>query len=47
LKLSKRAGVVTYLTNQDNDLKRGYASIQHGNTAVAKVPARSLLSFVV
>jgi hypothetical protein len=47
LKLSKRAGVVTYLTNQDNDLKRGYASIQRGNTAVAKVPANSLLSFVV
>jgi O-glycosyl hydrolase len=47
LNLSKRAGVVTYLTNQDNDLKRGYASIQRGNTAVAKVPANSLLSFVV
>lgn len=47
LKLSSRQKVVTYLTNQDNDLKRGYASIKRGNTAVAKVPAKSLLSFVV
>lgn len=46
LKLSKWQQVVTYLTNQDNDLKRGYASINRGS-AVAKVPAKSLLSFVV
>jgi len=47
LKLSSRQKVVTYLTNQDNDLKRGYASIKRGNKAEAKVPAKSLLSFVV
>ena len=47
LKASKNGKVVTYLTNQDNDLKRGYAKVQRGNTAVAKVPAKSLLSFVV
>jgi len=47
LKASKNGKVVTYLTNQDNDLKRGYAKVQRGNTAVAKVPAKSLFSFVV
>lgn len=47
LKLSKRSRVVTWLTNQDNDLKRGYAVVKRGKTAVAKVPAKSLLSFVV
>lgn len=46
LKLGRNQKVVTYLTNQDNDLKRGYASIKKGNTAEAKVPARSLLSFM-
>jgi hypothetical protein len=47
LKTSKHGKVVTYLTNQENDLKRGYATVQRGNTAVAKVPAKSLFSFVV
>ena len=41
------SGAKEYLTNQDNDLKRGYAKVQRGNTAVAKVPAKSLFSFVV
>lgn len=47
LKTLKHGKVVTYLTNQDNDLMRGYAKVQRGNTAVAKVPAKSLLSLVV
>lgn len=47
LKFSKRQRVVTYLTNQENDLIRGFADTKRGNKAVAKVPAKSLLSFVV
>lgn len=46
LRLGRKQKVVTYLTNQDNDLKRGYASIKKGDTAEAKVPARSLLSLM-
>lgn len=47
LRTLKRGKVVTYLTNQDNDLKRGYAKVERSNKAVAKVPAKSLLSFVL
>lgn len=47
LKLSKRKRVVTYLTNQENDLTRGLADTKRGNKAVVKVPGRSLLSFIV
>lgn len=48
LKLAGRRKVVTYLTNQENDLTRGVAAIkQGGKAAVAKVPAKSLLSFLV
>ena len=38
--------VKTWLTNQANNLTRGYAAA-NGNQAMAQVPGRSLLSFVV
>ena len=42
-----RNPVVTWLSNQQNNLTQGYAQISNGNQAVAQVPAKSLLSFVV
>jgi len=39
--------VTTYLTNQAHNLTQGYAVVESGNRAVATVPAKSLLSFVV
>lgn len=42
-----RSPIKTYLTNNENDLTEGYAAVQWGNKAVAQVPAKSLLSFVV
>ncbi|KAJ9626613.1 hypothetical protein H2203_004246 [Taxawa tesnikishii (nom. ined.)] len=47
LNIKRRNPVLTYLTNQANNLTQGYAVTQHGNQAVARVPAKSLLSFVV
>ena len=37
----------TYLTNQAHNLTQGYAAVQHNGHAVAQVPGKSLLSFVV
>lgn len=39
--------VRTYLSNQANNLTEGSAHVQYGGQAVASVPAKSLLSFIV
>jgi O-glycosyl hydrolase len=39
--------VLTFLSNQANNLTEGYAITQRGNQAIAEVPAKSLLSFYV
>ena len=41
----RRKPVQTWLSNQYNNLTEGIAAVKFGSSAVAKVPAKSLLSF--